>query len=207
MRKKNEHLPHKIELDGEVGKLIAYTKKGKAVEALFDTADLEKIEAFDNWRAVWDTYFDCAVIESKVFKEGHAIRRPVASAILQCSPNAPIRHLNGDVLDNRRLNLEIYDVKAQPNDYELDGCVRVFLKDRYGRQVGVFYVDHDDFDLVINGPHVWLKKKRANGQPYVVNQDGLLLAHLLLGIDAGYVVYIDKNPFNNRRKNIKISDN
>jgi len=204
MKKKNEHQPHQIVVEGDVGKLVAYNKKGKAVVAVFDTTDLEKVEAFENWRAVWHTDFDCAYVESKDFKDGHAKRTSVASAILECSPNAPIRHLNGDVLDNRRANLEIYDVMGQPNDYVKDQCVVMTLRDRYGRGVGECVVDHEDFDLVIQSGHVWLKKKRASGQPYVVNQDGLLLAHLLLGVSEGYMSYENKNPLDNRRRNIKI---
>jgi len=206
-RGKNEHQPHSIEIEGDVGKLTAYTKKGKAVVAIFDAADLDKVSAFENWRAVWQTDFDCSVIESKDFKDGHAKRTPVAAAILACSPNAPICHLNGDLLDNRRANLEIYDVKAQPNDYEeVEAGISVVLKDRYAREVGVFLIDRSDLEKVVNSGHVWLKKKRSSGQPYVVNTEGLLLAHFLLDIDEGYVRYDNKNPLDNRRVNLGIKD-
>ena len=200
--------PHQIDICDKVGKLTAYTKKGKAVTALFDVADVDKITAFENWRAVWHTDFDCSIIESKDFKDGYARRTPVAAAILQCSPNAPIRHLNGDVLDNRRANLEIYDLFAQPNAYkEMDSGISVVLKDRYAREVGEFLIDQIDLEKVVNSGFVWLKKKRANGQPYVVNADGLLLAHFLLDAHEGYVVYDNKNPLDNRRENIKIETN
>jgi len=126
---------------------------------------------------------------------------------LQCSPNAPIRHFNVNILDNRRANLEIYDVKAQPNEYYMDKRVGMILKDRYGRAVGTCGFDNEDLDLVINSGHVWLKKTRPTGQPYVVNTEGLLLAHLILGVDDGIVTYINKNPLDNSRKNIKIAKN
>lgn len=205
MRRENEHPPHNIEVDGEVGKLTAYTKKGKPVISLFDATDFDKINAYENWRAVWDTEFDCQVIEAKIFKDGHATRRSVATVILGCSPNAPIRHINRDLLDNRNSNLEIYNVKAQPNEYRIvETMVVVVLKDRYGRVVSECFVDTADLDKVINQGHVWLKKRRPNGQPYVVSGDGLLLAHFLLGVEAGFVLYGNRNPLDNRRKNIKI---
>jgi len=205
--KKKDHKPHHIDLEGQIGKLTAYTKKEKPIVALFDVADIGKVEAFSNWRAVWDTRLDGPTIESKALHEGRAIRTPVAAAILGCSPNAPIRHLNGDVLDNRRVNLEIYDVKGQPNDYEVvDGHVVVMLRDRYGVVIGEALIDKDDLESVINDDHVWLKKRRSNGQPYVVNQNGLLLAHFLLGLDVGFVVYLNKNPLDNRRSNIKCQE-
>ena len=203
-RNKLKHKQHQINLEGQVGKLTAYTKKGKPIVAIFDAIDIDKIDAFKNWRAVWCAEFDSPVIESKDFKDGRAIRTPVAAAILGCSPNAPIHHKNVDFLDNRRSNLEIYDVKAQPNDYEIDGCVAMILKDRCGYQTGVCYLDVEDLDLVINSGHVWFKKRRASGQPYVVNQDGLLLAHYLLGVSGGFVTYLNKNPLDNRRENITI---
>ena len=203
-RHKIEYQPHQIKIEGDVGKLTAYTKKGKPVVATFDAVDLDHITAFKNWRALRNATFDCPVIESKDFKNGHAIRTPVAAAILACSPHAPIHHKNADFLDNRRLNLEIYDVKAQPNEYEIDKCVAMILKDRYGYAVGVCFFDNEDLDLVINSGHVWFKKRRVSGQPYVVNQDGLLLAHYLLNVGEGFVSYTNKNPLDNRRKNIKI---
>jgi len=203
-RNKIEHQPHQIEIEGNIGKLTAYTKKGKPVVAIFDATDIDKIRAFKNWRAVWNTEFDCPVIESKDFKDGRATRTPVGAAILECSPNAPIRHINVDFLDNRRSNLEIYDVKAQPNEYAIGNRVGMILKDRYGYAIGVCDFDKVDLDLVINSGHVWFKKQRPTGQPYIVNQDGLLLAHLLLGVNEGFVSYENKNPLDNRRKNIKI---
>ena len=205
-RNKIEHLPHNIKLDGEIGKLTAYTKKGKPVIAIFDATDLPKITAFKNWRAVWNSDFDSQVIESKDFLNGHAVRTPVAAAILGCSPNAPIQHLNADILDNRQSNLAIYDVKAHPNEYFVDEQVVMILKDRYGRQVGTCYFDIDDLDLVINHGHVWLKKSRPSGQPYVVNTDGILLAHLILGVEKGFVIYINKNPLDNQRKNLQLAE-
>jgi len=205
MKKKLKHQPHHVEIEGDIGKLTAYTKKGKPVVAIFDAADLDKITVFKNWRAVWCAPLDQQQIESKDFNDGRAIRTPVAAAILECSPNAPIRHINVDILDNRRINLEIYDVKAQPNEYQLDKSVAMVLKDRYGRQVGTCEFDNKDLNLVINSGHVWMKKTRPTGQPYVVSTEGLLLAHLILGVDEGFVTYINKNPLDNRRNNIKIA--
>lgn len=207
-RHKRNHKPHHIEIDGDIGKLTAYTKKGNPVVALFDSTDLDKINLFENWRAVWQTDFDCSIVESKNFKDGHATRTSVAAAILACSPNAPIRHLNGDVLDNRRANLEIYDLLGQPNEYkEMETGISVVLKDRYARAIGTFIIDHHDLERVVHSGHIWLKKKRANGQPYVVNTEGLLLGHFLLEVNEGYVVYGNKNPLDNRKKNISLKVN
>ena len=204
-RNQAEYKLHHIKIEGDNGILTAYTKKGKAVVSIFDANDVDKLTAFEKWRAVWQTKFDCQVIESKVFKDGRAIRTTMAAAILGCSPHAPIRHLNGDMLDHRRSNLDIYDVKAEPNAYmQIEAGIALILKDRYGRVVGEATIDPADLDLVIHRNHVWLKKRRPSGQPYVVNQNGLLLAHLLLGVSEGFVRYKNKNPLDNRRKNIHL---
>lgn len=203
---KIKHKAHQIEIDGDVGKLTAYTKKEKPVVALFDAVDINKINAFENWRAVWQNELDCQIIESKDFKDGHATKTSVAAAILECSPNAPMRHINGDIADNRRANLEIYDVLAQPNEYQkVEAGISVILKNRYGRVAGEFLIDADDLELVVGSGHIWLKKQRSSGQPYVVNQNGLLLAHLLLHINAGFVAYKNRNPLDNRRENISLA--
>jgi len=204
-KKKINHKKHQLEINDKTSKLIAYTKKETAVIATFDTADLEKVEAFENWRAVWSSEFDCAVIESKDFENGYAKRTPIAAAILSCSVNAPIRHINGDKLDNRRENLEIYDLSLNPNEFKLENDVAtIILKDRYGRIIDEAIVDLDVVDEIILKRGVWVKKKRANGQPYVVNPDGILLAHAILDVLEGFVIYENKNPLDNRRKNIKI---
>ena len=196
-----------MEIEKNIGKLTAYTKKGKPVVAIFDAVDVEKITAFENWRAVWHTDFDCHIIESKDYKDGRAIRTPVAAAILDCSQNAPIRYIDGDILNNSNSNLEIYNVKAQPNEYKIiEAGISVILKDRYGRVVGEFLIDACDLDLVVNSGHVWLKKRRASGQPYVATADGLLLAHFLLGVSEGFIHYENRNPLDNRRKNIRVDD-
>jgi len=129
----------------------------------------------------------------------------VASVILGCSPNAPVRHINGDVLDNRRANLEIYD-RHVPNEYKVIDAdtTAIYLKDRYGRVVGEALITQGDIDKVVRAGYTWMMMKRASGQPYVASGD-LLLAHHLLGCDpAAFITYVNKNPLDNRRGNIEI---
>lgn len=205
--KKATHKPHQIDITGDIAKLTAYNKKGNPVVALFDAADIEKVRTFANWRAVWDSKFDTAVIESKDFANKHAVRTPVAAAIMQCSPNAPIHYINGNVLDNRQSNLKIYDLKSEKNEFTvMDDIATVVTKNRCGVVTGEFLIDRTDLDLVVNQNHIWLKKRRSSGQPYVVNIDGLLLGHYLFGDETGIIAYKNLDPLDNRRENISLSE-
>jgi len=213
-KRKIEFKAHHFEMDGDVVRLVAYSTKGVAVRAIVDMADLEMVKRVSSWRAVWNTDFDSYIVLSKtaIKKDGRTVVRKdtVASIVLGCSPNAPIRHLNGDVLDNRRANLAIYD-RHVPNDYEVIDAdtAFVYLKDRYGRTVSKALITSTDVDKVIRSGYTWVMKRRASGQPYVVNlNDDLLLAHHLLACDAKmFINYVNKNPLDNRRTNIEIREN
>jgi len=206
-RKQMTHQPHHIQIEGTTGTLTAYNKKDKPVVATFDAVDLPLIEKYPQWRSVWHSEFDCPVIESKNFNDGHATRTPLAAAILDCSPNAPIQHLNGDLLDVRRENLAIFDLKNTPNLYTItDNIATLTLKNRYGVVTGDAIIDKDKLEHVIKDGAVWLLKKRPSGQPFVVNTKGVLLAHYLLDVESGFIVYGNKNPLDNRMTNIAIGD-
>ena len=203
MKKSIKHKAHQIKLLEDYGQLIAYTKKEKPVVAIFYLNDLPKLKKHQAWRAVFSTEFNCAIIESKSYQNGRAIRTPVASAILNCSPNAPIRHLNGDVLDNRRKNLEIFDRTAKLNDYEIQGdSAKIQLLSRYGQLEGFAIIDAEDLSSVIMDKRTWMKKRRPCGQPFVIDQSGRLLAHQVLNITDGFMLYKNKNPLDNRKSNL-----
>jgi len=207
MSKNIKHQQHTIRIDEEFAYLTAYTKKKKPVEAIIDVADLKNIKKYDNWRAVWSTEHDSAIIEHKKYEKNHATRLSLASIILSCSPNAPIRHKNGNLLDNRRQNLEIFDLKNHPNEIIThDDTVEIKLKDRYGKIVGSTIIDKSDQEKILNNNEIWIKKKRSSGQPYVVNLKNELLSHKILGVVSGYVLYLNKNPLDNRRNNIRIEE-
>lgn len=213
MKKKITIQKPEYEITDQWVKLTAYSKKGKAVTAIFDKDDLNTIQSIDTWYAQWDKDFNSFLIQSKTAKISNGQITPhkatLPATILGVSPNAPIHHINGDFLDNRKCNLKIFD-RSQPNEYrELEpGVITVLLKNRYGYKVAETLISKDDLESVINNDYVWIYKKKANGQPYVIAQSEtarLYLDRYLTNCPEDFYVYhINKNPLDNRRENLEI---
>ena len=123
--------------------------------------------------------------------------------------SAPIRHLNGDLLDNRKSNLEIYN-RRQINDYEVleNQVIAIHLKDRYGNLVNKALISAEDLDQVVNEKYTWVCQKKANGQPYAIahtEAGRVYLDTYLTNCQPGFRVHhINKNPLDNRRQNLEV---
>lgn len=195
--------------------LTVFNKKGKSFTAQFDVEDLDKVQSYSHWYAQWNKDFNDYMVEtkSKIDQNGKTryIKPTLQSVILGTSKNAPIRHLNGDLLDNRKCNLEIYN-RQQINDYEQleNGDVAIHLKDRYGNIVNKALISREDLDQVVTENYTWISKKKPNGQPYVLThtpEGPLYLDTYLTNCPSGFYVYhINKNPLDNRRHNLEIKE-
>ena len=215
MKKKITLQKPEYDITDQMIKITAYSKKGKSVTAIFDKDDLNTVQAIESWYAQWDKDFNCYLIQSKTSKivngQVKAQKTTLSATILGVSPNAPIHHINGDLLDNRKSNLEIFD-RTKPNDYlELeDGTVAIQLKNRYGYVVAKTLISKNDLQPLINTEYVWILQKKANGQPYVsthAKSDRIYLDQYLTKCPEGfYVHHINKNPLDNRRENLEIKE-
>ena len=206
-------VPNQFNIENEVIKMTILNKKGKELTALFDLEDLDKVKHFGNWFAEWNKdfnqYLAQAVTEEMVKGKLKYKKYSLQSVILGTSPNAPIRHLNGDVLDNRKTNLEIYN-RFQPNEYEIleNDVIAVFLKDRYGNVEATALISAEDFNRVITSDYTWICQKRSNGQPYAIAHTPagrIYLDSFLTDCQKGYrVAHLNKNPLDNRRQNLNV---
>ena len=208
---------HKNQYDiiGDVVNLTVFNKKGKSFVAQFDLEDLEKVKSYSHWYAQWHKDFNCYMIETKTKLDQNGkvryLKPTLQSVVLGTSKNAPIRHINGDLLDNRKSNLEIYN-RQQINSYDrLDnGDSAIHLKDRYGNIVNKALISAEDLDYVVNEQYTWISKKKPNGQPYVLAHTPsgpLYLDTFLVKPQAGFYVYhINKNPLDNRRQNLELKE-
>ncbi len=207
------HNQNTYKIEQETVLLTVFNKKGKAFIAQFDLEDLEKVQALRTWQVQWNKEFNNYMIQTsqEIIKNGKKryIKPTLQSTILGTSPNAPIRHINGNLLDNRKANLEIYN-RQQINDYEVleNNVIAVHLKDRYGNLVNKALISAEDFDQVIHEKYTWICQKKANGQPYAIahTESGrLYLDTYLTNCPSGFHVYhINKNPLDNRRQNLEL---
>ena len=162
-----EQTKNHYEIENNIVKLTVFNKKGKAFTAQFDLEDLETVKNAGVWHAQWHKDFNNYIIQTsaEVIQKGKKryIKPTLQSTILKCSPNAPIRHLNGDLLDNRKINLEIYN-RHQKNEYDVldNGVIAIHLKDRYGNLVNKALISAEDLDKVVNKTYTWVCQKKDN---------------------------------------------
>ncbi len=204
---------NKFNIQNQMVEMTIQNKKGKVLVTIFDLEDLQKIQEAGTWFAEWHKDFNQYLVQnvSKIHQNGKAKyqKRNLQSVILQTSPNAPIRHLNGNTLDNRKENLEIYN-RFQMNETEQleNDVVAILLKDRYGNLEAKALISSEDLDRVVTDQYTWVCQRRSNGQPYVVahtKEGRIYLNTFLKPCEPGYRIrYINKNPLDNRRENLEI---
>jgi hypothetical protein len=126
---------------------------------------------------------------------------------MNTNSKAPIKHINGDTLDNRKSNLEIVKRNTK-NDYEVinEDEIAVILKDKYGKPEAKAIISKEDLNLVINGEYSWVYYK-MKGEPCVVanTPEGRIpLDRLIMNTEEGMKVHhINLNPLDNRKVNLE----
>lgn len=129
------------------------------------------------------------------------------SFILNVHPKAPVRHINGDTLDNRKSNLEVYDQHTM-NSYEgLDeDSVAVILRDRYGKEKSRTIIDKEDLGRVVNENYTWVLFKKDT-EPYAVAntpEGKIYLNRFIMSTTEDMVTHpINLNTLDNRKANLE----
>lgn len=119
----------------------------------------------------------------------------------------PIKHLNGDTLDNRKSNLEIYN-KNSYNDYkEFDETAEIVLRDSNGVEKGRAIIDKKDLYRVLNNGYPWVYHK-VDEKPYAVAntpKGRIYLDKFIAGDNQDITVHhINFNTLDNRKSNLEI---
>lgn len=202
---------NKYETQGSVTLITILKKNNTELMAKIDTEDLEKVQAMGIWFAEWHKDFNSYLVQnSTITKENKKIKstkRNLQSVILDTQASAPIRHINGDTLDNRKCNLELVDTKEK-NAYEVidDETIAVILRDRYGKTQEKALVSFKDLDRVINKRYTWIYHKGYK-QPQVIAHTPNGKVHMEDVImkpgEEERVHHINLNPLDNRRKNLE----
>ncbi|WP_298844333.1 hypothetical protein [Clostridium sp.] len=129
------------------------------------------------------------------------------SFILNVHPKAPVRHINGDTLDNRKSNLEVYDQNTM-NSYEGidEESVAVILRDRYGKEKARTIIDKEDLNRVINNGYTWVLFKKDT-EPYAVAntpEGKIYLNRFIMSTTEDMITHpINLNTLDNRKANLE----
>jgi hypothetical protein len=181
------------------------------ISTKIDAGDLKMVLEKGTWFAEWHKDFNSYLAQniSEYYEAGKklTIKQNLQAFILKVHSKAPIRHLNGDTLDNRKCNLEIYTQKTTNNYEELDkDIIAVILRDKYGKKEAKTIIDKEDFERVINYGYAWVCYK-VKGEPYAVANTPsgrIYLNRFIMNTPEDMITHpINLNTLDNRKCNLK----
>jgi hypothetical protein len=204
---------NEYEINGKVATLKLNKKDGTIlnISTKIDTEDLNNVLGKGTWFAEWHKDFNSYLAQntSEYYAAGKKLtgKQNLQSFILKVHPKAPIKHINGDTLDNRKCNLEIYSQKTTNNYEELDEfTIGIVLRDKYGKKEARTLIDKDDFNRVINYGYAWVCFK-VKGEPYAVAntpEGRIYLNRFIMNTPTDMITHpINLNTLDNRKCNLK----
>lgn len=189
-------------------------KNGTPLIAKINTVDLEKVKNAGTWFAEWHKDFNSYLVQNisltKVNKKSKPLKQSLQTLIMDTVATTPVQHINGDTLDNRRCNLELFkrnDLNEVETIYK--DTVAIILKDKYGNVNSKALISIEDLNTVINDEYTWVNYK-VNGENCVIantTKGRIHLDRILMNPDENQTVHhINLNPLDNRRQNLELSD-
>lgn len=147
------------------------------------------------------------LVTNKVNGKTISTKQTIQSVILGVDSKAPIKHLNGNTLDNRKANLELYNRNLKNDCTKIDHeTMGIILRDKFGTPKETALISTEDVDKVIKDGYNWVVYKKGSDLMVVANTtDGRIrLDELLMEPDEEMKVHhINLNPLDNRRKNLE----
>lgn len=203
---------NKYEVKENVAFISLLKKDGSELIAKIDAADIEKVKSAGTWFAEWNKDFNSYIVQNisstKTNKQGKPLKQSLQSVILDTNTKAPIRHINGDTLDNRRCNLEIVQRNTK-NHYKIidQYTVAIILEDKNGRAISKALISKEDLDDVITDEYSWVEYKNQGNISVIANTPSgrVYLDKMLMNPEEGESIHhINLNPLDNRRSNLEI---
>ena len=109
---------NKFDIKDQIAYVTALKKDGTELVFQIDTDDVERIKSMGTWFAEWHKDLNAYTIQNISKSNGaKPVKQSLQTAILNTNPKAPVKHINGNMLDNRKSNLEIVK-RAEKNQYE-----------------------------------------------------------------------------------------
>ncbi|MGL4740197.1 MAG: hypothetical protein ACRC41_05245 [Sarcina sp.] len=193
--------------NGDITEIKIQNKKGKEFIAKIDTSDLEKVKSFGIWFAQWNKdvngYMAQSVSADKKDEKGKPQKQTLQGLILGVSAKAPIKHLNGDFLDNRNNNIEIVDISKINEFEEKEEGIYIILKNKFAIEEARAIISKEDKDFILKEGYNWVVYRNivvANTVEGRVQLD----KYLLNPATDEIVHHINLNPLDNRRENLEL---
>ncbi|MDQ0461236.1 hypothetical protein QOZ91_002768 [Clostridium sardiniense] len=186
-------------------------KNGDELIAKIDSSDLDSVKSIGTWFAEWNKDFNNYLVlnisNTEKNKKNKPLKQSLQSIILNVSSTTPIRHINGNTLDNRRCNLEIVQRNTK-NEYEkIDAdTFAISLKDKYGKEQAKALISSSDLHTVVNDDYSWVYYRNNNDICVIANTpDGRIhLDRIIMKpSDSETIHHINLNPLDNRRSNLE----
>ncbi|NFG24141.1 hypothetical protein JW813_14550 [Clostridium botulinum] len=206
-------MENKFEINNKVAFITILKKNGEELTAKVDVEDLNKVKESGTWFAEWNKDLNSYTVQNisltKVNKKSKPLKQSLQSIILDTNPRTPIRHINGDTLDNRRSNLEIVERNIK-NDYEVvnNDTIAILLRDKYGKVQNKALISKEDLRKVVTDTYTWVLHKNYDNFCVIANTPNgrIHLDRVLMNPDENQTVHhINLNPLDNRRSNLEIT--
>ena len=207
-----KNVENKYEIQGNVALISLLNKKGSELIAKIDVDDIEKVKSAGTWFAEWNKDFNNYLVQNisstKTNKKSNPLKQNLQSVILNTNPKAPIKHINGDTLDNRKCNIEIIERNTK-NDYEVidDSTVAIILRDRNGNVSSKALISKEDLNAVVTDEFSWVEYKTHDNIHVVANTPNgrIYLDRILMNpSDSEIIHHINLNPLDCKRNNMEI---
>lgn len=205
-----KNIGNSYEVKDNVAYITILKKDGTELIAKIDEADLALINDMGTWFAEWNkdynNYIAQNISKNKKNSKNKPLKQSIASVLLNVSPKAPIKHLNGDTLDNRRSNLDLVK-KNTRNEYEEkdENTISIILKDKFDKKEGYASISKEDLDLVVNDTYSWVLHNTHGNISVVANTpDGRLpLWKVIMNPQENESIeFKNHNSLDNRRSNL-----
>ncbi|MDU7440568.1 MAG: hypothetical protein E7L05_08325, partial [Clostridium sp.] len=120
------------------------------------------------------------------------------------------KHLNGDTLDNRKSNLELYNRTLKNDCEKVDHeTMAVILRDKFGNPKHKALISMSDVNRVVRDGYNWVVYYKGSEMMVVANtKDGRIRLdeYLMKPEEGAKIHHINLNPLDNRRDNLEIKE-
>ena len=207
-----KNVENNYEIQGNIALISLLNKKGSELIAKIDVDDIEKVKSAGTWFAEWNKDFNNYLVQNisstKTNKKSNPLKQNLQSVILNTNPKAPIKHINGDTLDNRKCNIEIIERNIK-NDYEVidESTVAIILRDKNGTVSSKALISKEDLSAVVTDEFSWVEYKTHDNIHVVANTPNgrIYLDRILMNpSDSEIVHHINLNPLDCKRNNMEI---